>query len=308
MSERKPPTSPRYTVTFVVMLCLGAALILAVTSTALRAREERSRALDRVKQILAATRIYNPDGYFQIREGEKWVPAIYDPSEKKLVPSEEKVKASADAIYAVSQERLLPRLTNEAGDITTFEAADIDFDDYIAEHAKTGFADLPEKLFYIVLPNGARADSPPVGYVIPLAGFGLWGPLYGYVALEPNVDTVIGNTWQAPLETPGLGANIQDASWQEQFEGKQIFVPSATGVTNLATAPLGIVVVKGRVSDVFGESPKAASAVDGLTGATLTGDGVTATYAASLAPYRNLLIALNKKYQEESGGSETPAT
>lgn len=68
MSERKPPSSARYTITFVVILCLSAALILAVASSALRSREERARELDRVKQILAAARIYNSDGYFQLQE------------------------------------------------------------------------------------------------------------------------------------------------------------------------------------------------------------------------------------------------
>jgi Na+-transporting NADH:ubiquinone oxidoreductase subunit C len=304
VSKRKPPSSSRYTIFFVVVLCLASALILAVTATALRSREERARELDRVKQILAAARIYNPAGYFQIKEEGKWVPAAYDSAQAKLVPGTVKDKATAKQIYTVSQARLLPRLTDEAGKIQTFEEAGIHLADYIAQNAKAGFADLPEKLFYIVLPNGA--DSPLEGYIIPLAGFGLWGPIYGYVALEPNADTVIGNTWQAPLETPGLGANIQYPSWQAQFEGKQIFLPSATGETNFEQAPLGILVVKGKVSDIFGESNRAKSAVDGVTGATLTGNGVTSAYAASLAPYRNLLIELHKKYTKENGGSETP--
>ncbi len=303
MSERKPPSSAKYTVIFVVILCLTAALVLALASTALRSREDRARELDRVKQILAAARIYNPDGYFQLQEEGEWIPATYDAGEKKLVPSDDKVKASPDAIYALSQERLLPRLTNEAGKITTFDEAGIDIDDYLSDNAKTGFADLPEKLFYIVLPNGATADSKPEAYIIPLAGFGLWGPIYGYVALEPNGDTIIGNTWQAPLETPGLGANIQYPSWQVQFEGKKIFLPAASGTNNFERAPLGIVVVKGKVTDKFGDSPRAETAVDGVTGATLTGDGVTAAYSASLAPYRNLLIELNKQNQEDSSGS-----
>lgn len=213
------------------------------------------------------------------------------------------MKATADAIYAVSQERLLPRLTNEAGEVTTFDEAGIDINDYLSDNAKTGFADLPEKLFYIVLPNGATVDATPEAYIFPLAGFGLWGPIYGYVALEPNADTIIGNTWQAPLETPGLGANIQYPAWLVQFEGKKIFLPSASGETNFERAPLGITVVKGKVSDKYGDSTRAETAVDGVTGATLTGDGVTAAYSASLAPYRNLLIALNTKNQEDSGGS-----
>lgn len=302
MSERKPPTSSTFTLSFVVALCLAAALILAVTATALSGREALARELDRVKQILAATRIYNPAGYFQLLEDGKWVPAKWDG--ERLVPGTVKDRATPADIYAVSQQRLAPRLTDQAGDITTFAAADIDFDDYIAEHSKTGYADLPEKLFYLILPNGANGgDVEPEGYVIPLAGFGLWGPIYGYLALEPNADTVIGNTWQAPLETPGLGSNIQEAGWQAQFEGKQIFLPSASGVTNFQKAPLGIVVVKGKVQDIYGDSPRAQTAVDGVTGATLTGNGVTEAFTASLGPYRSLLIALNQQYEEQGGSA-----
>ena len=107
------------------------------------------------------------------------------------------------------------------------------------------------------------------------------------------------------METPGLGANIQDASWQAQFVGKKIFLPAADGETDFAKAPLGIVVVKGKVSDVYGDTARAETAVDGLSGATLTGNGVTNAFIDSLGPYRALLIELHK---EESDGSTQAAS
>jgi Na+-transporting NADH:ubiquinone oxidoreductase subunit C len=110
--------------------------------------------------------------------------------------------------------------------------------------------------------------------VIPVNGFGLWDAIYGYLALDPNGDTVIGITWYDQKETPGLGANISETSWQSLFPGKVIFQESPDGSTDFKTAQLGITVVRGKVSEVYGDSPKAKSAVDGMAGATLTGNGV----------------------------------
>ena len=57
---------------------------------------------------------------------------------------------------------------------------------------------------------------------------------------------------------------------------------------------MGIIVVKGKVVDVYRNTPKAKSAVDGISGATLTSDGVTAAYKDSLTPYREFLIKVHK--------------
>jgi len=110
---------------------------------------------------------------------------------------------------------------------------------------------------------------------------------------------VIGTTWYQMAETPGLGANIIEPRWQKQFFGKLVFHESPSGTTNFKTAPMGILVVKGKVQDVLGSSPKSKSAVDGISGATLTGDGVTAAYKDSMAPYRGLLMKL---HEEKSDG------
>ncbi len=285
--------SSSFTVFFVVILCLVAALVLAVLATSLRASEERARALDRAKQILQSARIYNHAGYFEMKDKEgKYVPARYDEAKDALVPGDVADKAEPSSIYAVFQKRLKPMLTDAKGEVKTFEDAGIDLEDYIADNAKGGFSHLPEKLFYIIMPN--EGDTPE-GYILPVNGFGLWGPVYGYIALEKNADTVIGTTWEGPAETPGLGAIIQEPSWQAEFDGKELFLPGADGKTDLSTAPLGIIVVKGKVDDVYGDTPRAKTAVDGITGATLTGNGVTAAMKTSLAPYRPLLIKLNKE-------------
>lgn len=307
MSESKAPSNSR-TVFFVVILCLVCALILAVLASVLRAPQAKARELDTAKQILAAAHIYDPLGYFLLpsddKEGE---PAKYDASKGELVPGSTSDKAEASAIYAVFQSRIKPYLTNRKGDLYTFEEAGLDQQEYIAAHEKTGYTDLPNKLVYQILPNYSTEENPtgegvePIGYIIPANGLGLWGPIYGYLALEKNGDTVIGISWYAPAETPGLGAIIQDPNWQAQFPGKEVFLPAVDGATNYEKAPLGIVVVKGKVRDMYGDSPRSKTAVDGITGATLTGDGVTNAYKNTLAAYRPFLakLAEDKPVEEE---------
>ncbi|HXF28444.1 MAG TPA: FMN-binding protein, partial [Chlamydiales bacterium] len=95
--------------------------------------------------------------------------------------------------------------------------------------------------------------------------------------------------------TPGLGANIAEVPWQSQFPGKKVFQPDASGKTDFAKTALGITVVRGKVSDVIGAAPKAVTAVDGMAGATLTGNGVTKAYKDTLAPYRPFLLGLTKE-------------
>ncbi len=158
----------------------------------------------------------------------------------------------------------------------------------------------PDKLFYAVLPNEKGVEKitdeeliknldNAYGFVIPVSGFGLWAPIYGFIAIGTKGDKVLGTTWYEHGETPGLGANIAEAWWQNQFFGKLIFQQSTGGKTDYQTADMGIIVVKGKVKDVFGNSPKSKSAVDGISGATLTGDGVTQAYRNSLIPYRGFL-------------------
>lgn len=97
-------------------------------------------------------------------------------------------------------------------------------------------------------------------YIIPLRGKGLWGPIWGFIALEEDLNTVYGAVFDHKAETPGLGAEINQPFFQEPFIGKTIF----DGETFKS-----IRVVKGG-------APKGDKyAVDGISGGTITSDGVT---------------------------------
>ena len=97
-------------------------------------------------------------------------------------------------------------------------------------------------------------------YIIPLRGKGLWGPIWGFISLEEDLNSVFGAVFDHSSETPGLGAEINRASFEDPFKGKTIFEGEMF---------TSIKVIKGGAqdSDMHG--------VDGISGGTITSDGVS---------------------------------
>lgn len=292
MSNQPRPKqySSSQTIIFMVVLSVICAVILSVLASALAEPKELAKDLDRSKQMMIAAKLFDANGYFitQDKEGNI-VPAKYDNG--LLIPSEKPVFATSQEILDIYQRRLLPFLTNNRGEIKTFKELGIDENKYLNDYRKSGYYKEPWKLFYKIMPND-DSNKAPAGYVIPVNGYGLWDAIYGYIAIAPDADTVIGISWYDQKETPGLGANITESPWQDLFPGKKIFLESPNGSTDFQSAPLGITVVKGKVSEVLGDSPKSKSAVDGMAGATLTGNGVTDAYKNVLSSYRPLFLKL----------------
>lgn len=304
-SPGSPDRGNRYTILFMVVLSLVCALILSTLAAVLKEPQQIAKELDRSRQMLIAARIMNPEGYFQVsEESGKYTPAkaetggILKPASEVLVPDREQ-------ILEVYRARIRPFLVDDRGEETSFEKEKIDEKKYVSEYRTTGYYKEPFKLVYKIFSNPtgskkAEGSSDRIeGYVFPVNGMGLWDAIYGFLAVKPDGDTVIGISWYDQKETPGLGANISEAGWQSQFPGKLLFQESGTGQTDFKTAPLGIVVVKGKVSEVLGDSPKALSAVDGMAGATLTGNGVTNAYRDVLAAYRPFLLRLHDRFAEK---------
>ncbi len=109
--------------------------------------------------------------------------------------------------------------------------------------------------------------------VVPVTGTGLWGAVWGYVALKSDMSTISGIVMDHAGETPGLGAEIATDKHQAQYVGKTIFNGNEF---------VSITLVKGGVK---AGSASAAHEVDGITGGTKTGDGVTAMFSESLGKY-----------------------
>ncbi len=107
-------------------------------------------------------------------------------------------------------------------------------------------------------------------YIIPLRGKGLWGPIWGFIALEDDLNKVFGAVFDHKSETPGLGAEINRPFFEDPFSGKTIF---EDGVLT------SIKVIKG------GASEEDMHGVDGISGGTITSDGVSDMLYERLSMY-----------------------
>ena len=116
-------------------------------------------------------------------------------------------------------------------------------------------------------------------YIIPVVGTGLWGPIWGFVALESDFKTIYGANFDHKSETPGLGAEIKYASYSDQYTGETI--SDTTGNFQ----PI-IVVKDGSGSGIN-------SKVDGITGGTITSKGVEEMTTRTLEVYVNYFKSLN---------------
>lgn len=114
-----------------------------------------------------------------------------------------------------------------------------------------------------------------VKYVLPVRGAGLWGPIWGYIALNDDKNTVYGTYFSHSGETPGLGAEITKPFFQEAFRGKKI--------KNAEGEFVSIAIVKpGKTDDTK-------DYVDGISGGTITSQGVDAMLFDGLGQYVNFL-------------------
>lgn len=103
-------------------------------------------------------------------------------------------------------------------------------------------------------------DAADAGYetiILPVHGYGLWSTLYGFVALKPDGNEVVGLQFYQHAETPGLGGEVDNPSWRAQWPGKKLYGDDGE---------VAIEIVKSGASGDF--------EVDGLAGATLTSRGV----------------------------------
>ncbi len=122
----------------------------------------------------------------------------------------------------------------------------------------------PEERLYPVFIFHKTGDPKAVeAFIIPVYGKGLWGPIWGYIALDTDLNTIKGASFDHETETPGLGARIATKEVESRFKGKKIFDDSGKLES--------VAMLKGE------HHPKSmldAHHVDGMSGATLTGKGL----------------------------------
>ncbi len=142
----------------------------------------------------------------------------------------------------------------------------------IAAEVKKNEAERKLPVFIATLADGSKK------YIIPMYGAGLWGPIWGYIALDANGSTVYGAYFAHQGETPGLGAEIDKPNFYKQFVGKNFFKEGEFKPITVMKA---------------GQKPlDGADYVNAITGGTITSQGVAAMIDNSLKPYQKYFESL----------------
>ncbi len=163
-------------------------------------------------------------------------------------------------------------VVNSAGEkVAGVEAFNVD----VAAEAKKPADERLLPVYVCTLPDAGTK------YILPLAGMGLWGPIWGYVSFDADGSTIYGAFFDHQGETPGLGAEIAKPAFSDQFRGLSVekngqFVP--------------VTVVK------KGQKPEGdMDYVDGISGGTITSLGVASMLDGCLTPYKAYLESLSEK-------------
>lgn len=178
----------------------------------------------------------------------------------------------ADEVIDAFQDYITDQyVVNSAGEkVGGVEAFNVD----VAAEAKKPADERLLPVYVCTLPDAGTK------YILPLAGMGLWGPIWGYVSFDADGSTIYGAFFDHQGETPGLGAEIAKPAFSDQFRGLSVekegnFVP----VT---------VVKKGQKPD--GDMDY----VDGISGGTITSLGVASMLDGCLTPYKAYLESLSE--------------
>jgi Na+-transporting NADH:ubiquinone oxidoreductase subunit C len=225
-----------YTFIFVCITTIVSALILSSAYQFLRQKQLYNERLEKQKNILTALKLVKP--------GQKIV--------------DQKIQD----IYKNQVKSFVVNIKGKK--VQTKVAEKIDLERQANQKPK-------ERLYPVYI---FEKNEQVEAYCIPVFGKGLWSTIYGYLALEKDLNTVRGITFYKQGETPGLGAEVAARWFQENFEGKKIF--------NEQNKLVSITVVKGKLSQ---QTTGTEHKVDGISGATMTGNGVTKFLAKMLRAY-----------------------
>jgi Na+-transporting NADH:ubiquinone oxidoreductase subunit C len=233
--------STRYTFLFATIVCVVCALLVAASAVGLKKKQDVNAVLYRQKNVLLAAGLVKPDEDLSQREILK---VFVDNIQVRLVDLE--------------TGRLLPAGQPDAVTYDQRRARNDPEQSRAAPPNEAGVSRLPKygTVYFVMKEGQARL------IVLPIEGVGMWGTLYGFIALEPDGNTVRGLTYYDQKETPGLGGEISNPKWQALWNGRKVY--------NANWEPQ-ITVIKGPAGP-----PEADPAhVDGLSGATITSRGVS---------------------------------
>lgn len=236
-----------YTVIYTTIVVALVAAILAFVAMTLKPKQDANIKAETISQMLTAAQFYTKDECSAMG------------NDKVLEAYSQNIKEA----YTINLKG------EKVRDLNT-EVKSIDLQDGLKAQNKnikdgSDAADLPVYVF--------NKDGKSVT-VVPVYGAGLWGPIWGYIALDEDLQTIVGAYFDHDSETPGLGAKIKDdPSFRAEFIGKKV---------NVASDPVFSVVKVGTSADEN-------SSVDAITGATMTSKGLGEAIAFWLKAYAPFL-------------------
>ncbi len=241
MSEQNPFASifamsnddPKKIVAVAVLLCLICSVLVSTAAIGLRSIQDANKQIEKQRNILQVAGLLEEDAVVDQVFEERIEARIIDLETGGF--SDDVDAATYDARIAARDPALTMALPPEQ-DIAS-----------IKQKAKYATIYLVKAL------DGDVYET----VIIPMHGYGLWSTLYGFMALKPDGDEIVGLQFYEHAETPGLGGEIDNPNWRAQWRGKELY---------------------GDAGDLEIEVVKTGSTgthqVDGLAGATLTSQGV----------------------------------
>ena len=239
--------STRQTLFIAVILCLVCSIFVASAAVILKPQQMANKLLDRNKNILAAAGLFDTEKNTNADVEElfaKFEPVFLDVRKGEILSSEEAAALKLDVnTYDDKVAAKNPELGHS-----------LDAKDDIASIG----SQVKYALIYLLKEEGKLKRM-----VLPIHGYGLWGTLYGFMAVESDANTIAGLAFYSHKETPGLGAKVDLPSWKALWPGKKIYEVSGENLDVKVNLAKG----KADAANVH--------QVDGLSGATLTTAGVS---------------------------------
>jgi Na+-transporting NADH:ubiquinone oxidoreductase subunit C len=240
------------------VLCLVCALVVSTAAVVLKPIQRKNAQLDRKKNILVVTG-FTKDDIEEAGGGGKGIEALFaERFDVQIVDLRTGEQAAEQCKAAVEKERAVSDIYSEYDQLwasKTPPAKGLS----VKLTKKEDPCGIKKREIYsqvFLLKNKAGEIE---RYVFPVRGNGLWSLMQGYLAVEPDFQTVAGLTFYQQAETPGLGGEVENPQWKKKWLDKQIY----DGQGDVA-----LKVIKGDQN----QNP---NGVDALSGATITSNGVT---------------------------------
>lgn len=192
----------------------------------------------------------------------------------KSVITDPSVVYTDEYVLSTYKDHIKEFIINNKGEIRPSEG-DEAFDIDLAKMLKEPEADRKYPVFKYTDDNGSY-------YIFPLSGLGLWDKIWGYVSVEPDFNTIRGTAFDHKGETPGLGARITEDWFRNQFHGDKFYDDKGD---------YALTILKGNNPEAETSPYK----VDGVSGATLTSNGVNNMLKNCIALYKPFFDNESKK-------------